>query len=407
MFSKQSFIPFFILIVLLTFNQQKIQAQTSLILGQDTETRVINTAVPFLLVAPDARAAGMGDVGAATSPDANSIHWNPAKLVFVEGKYGFSLSYSPWLRNIVNDMSISYLSGYYKLDELQAVGASLRYFNLGSITFTDENAQPIREFTPNEFALDVTYSRKLSDHMSAAITGRFIYSNLTADLVTGAGTNQTETKPGVTGAADIGFYYNSPDLDIAGLNSNIALGFVISNIGAKITYTNQDNREFIPTNMRLGTAFTSYLDSYNRVTLALDVNKLLVPTPPIPEFDENGNVIPTQDPSLLQGMFGSFSDAPNGFSEELQEFSLSAGAEYWYTDARTGQDIVSFRLGYFTEHVNKGNRKYFSVGLGGKYNVFGLDVAYLIPQGQNNPLAETLRFTLSFDFEGDDNNFGR
>ena len=404
--AKNKYITF--LIVILVFYQYQIRAQNSLILGQDTTKRVINTAVPFLSVAPDARAAGMGDVGVATSPDANSIHWNPAKLVFVEGKYGFSLSYSPWLRNIVNDMSISYLSGYYKLDELQAVGASLRYFNLGSITFTDDNAAIIREFTPNEFAFDVTYSRKLSDYMSAAITGRFIYSNLTADLVTGAGTNQTETKPGVTGAADIGFYYNSPDLDIAGLNSNIALGFVISNIGAKITYTNQDNREFIPTNMRLGTAFTSYLDSYNRVTLALDVNKLLVPTPPL--RDSNGNILQGSDPrdvSLLSGMFGSFSDAPDGFSEELQEFSLSAGAEYWYTDARTGQDIVSFRLGYFTEHVNKGNRKYFSVGLGGKYNVFGLDVAYLIPQGQNNPLAETLRFTLSFDFEGDDDNFGR
>lgn len=385
-------------VVIMSFN---VNAQgTTIILGQDTDRRPISTAVPFLSIAPDARSAAMGDVGVALSPDANSTYWNAAKLPFAKDKFGISLSYSPWLRQLVNDMYLAYLSGYYKLDDRQAVGFALTYFNLGDIQFTDIIGNPIKDFNPREFAFSGSYARKLGEQFSLAVSGRFIYSNLSANIVL---PNQQEAKAGITGAVDIGAYYTKDDLEVGGRPASLSLGVNISNIGAKISYSNENEQDFIPTNLRLGGAFTMDLDplSRNALTFALDFNKLMVPTPP--KLDSAGNIIDGTDPrdkTVLSGIFGSFSDAPDGFSEELQEFTTSIGVEYKYRDQQ-GRDVFAARAGYFNEHKNKGDRKYFTVGAGINYRQFGLDVAYLIPQSQsnNNPLAETLRFTLSLNFE--------
>lgn len=368
-------------------------SQTGAFIGQDTVSRPITTAVPFLSISPDARAAGMGDVGVATTADVNSIYWNPAKLVFAEAKIGASLSFTPWLRKLVNDMSLSYLSAYYKLDNRQAFGFALRYFNLGSIQFTDNQGGIIRDFVPNELAATLTYSRKLSEKLGVAVSGRYIHSNLSADLILA---NQQETKAGNTAAADIAVYYKT-DLTVSGMESNLAFGANISNIGAKISYTNKNERDFIPTNLRLGSAFTMNIDEFNKFTLALDLNKLMVPTPP--QVDSQGNIISgtsPRDKTLLSGMFGSFADAPGGFSEELKEFIIATGIEYWYND------LFAARVGYYNEHAQKGDRKYFTVGVGLRYKKLGFDAAYLLPQKETNPLAETLRFSILFNLGGDD-----
>ena len=365
--------------------------------GQDANNRVITTAVPFLSITPDSRSGGMGDAGVAISPDANSTYWNPSKLAFIDNQMGFSLSYSPWLAKIINDMSLSYLSGYYKITREQAVAVSLRYFDLGEIFFTDDQNNPQGDFNPKEFAFDATYARMLSEKFSLGITIRYVNSNLT-------GYYQTATiaaKPANTVATDVSAFYQT-DTKIG----NLAFGGNISNIGAKVTYSDQKNKDFIPTNLRLGSALTTEIDPYNKITFALDFNKLLVPTPPIYLTDANGAILTdadgkyiitssSKDPdrNLLSGMFGSFSDAPNGFSEEIQEVMISAGAEYWYNQ------LFAARLGYFYEQANKGNRQYFTLGVGFRYNVFGFDFAYLIPPKQEHPLAETLRFTLHFNFE--------
>jgi len=364
--------------------------------GANDNERVITTAVPFLSITPDSRSGGMGDAGVAISPDANSAYWNPSKLVFIDNQMGFSLSYSPWLAKIIPDMSLSYLSGYYKITREQAVAVSLRYFDLGEIFFTTVNNQPNGDFNPKEFAFDATYARMLSENFSLGITIRYVNSNLTGyDLLSTIG-----AKPANTVAADVSAFYQT-DTKIG----NLAFGGNISNIGAKVTYTNQENKDFIPINLRLGTALTTEIDPYNKITFALDFNKLLVPTPPIYLTDANG-IIQTEpdgkyiiesgkDPNrnLLSGMFGSFTDAPYGFSEEIQEVMVSLGAEYWYNQ------LFAARLGYFLEQANKGNRQYFTLGVGFRYNVFGFDFAYLIPPQQEHPLAETLRFTLHFNFE--------
>ena len=394
-----------LIIVLLLFAVADLAAQNSgVILGQDTSRRVITTGVPFLNFTPDARSGGMGDVGAAISADANSVHWNPAKMAFVESDMGFSLSYTPWLGNLINDMSISYLSGFKKLDQNQSVSASIRYFDLGDIELTDvgPNNQPISLgiFNPREIAIDASYSRKLSEGLSLGVTGRFIHSNLSGNITSSI---NNEGRPGVSVAADVGVYWRN-ELYQMGEGSEFALAAVISNIGSKITYNSADDRDFIPTNLRFGTAFTKALDASNTITLALDFNKLLVPTPPVYQFDEDGNLErdPNGDPiiargrdpyrPLLSGMFGSFSDAPDGFSEELQEVIISVGAEYWY------RELFALRTGYYHENQDKGNRRYVTLGTGLKYNSFGVDFAYLVPIIQNHPLAETLRFTLHFDF---------
>lgn len=377
-----------------------VHAQVN-VAGQDTTRRVITTAVPFLLIAPDARAGAMGDAGAATTPDANSTHWNVAKLALIKDEMGFSLSYTPWLAKIINDMSLSYLSGYYKINKEQSVGVSLSYFDLGNIQFTDRDGNDLQNFNPREFSFAGSYARLLSENMSIGVTLKYIRSNLTGNVFTS--TNDGEA--GVSLAADIGWYWNK---DI-GQNSNIALGASITDIGNKITYSNDDQKEFIPTNFRFGSAYKFGLDPYNSLTLALDFNKLMVPTPPVYLVDDNGSIIIDQnddpiisrgkdpDRAMLSGMFGSFTDAPDGASEELKEVMIGGGMEYWY------RDIFALRGGYFWESYEKGDRKYFTMGLGLRYNVFGIDFAYLVPVKRENPLAETLRFTLHFNFNDGNN----
>ncbi len=343
----------------------------------------------------------MGDVGVATSTDANSVHWNNGKLAFIEQDMGFAISYTPWLAKIVNDMSLSYLSGYKKIDRVQAVALSMRYFDLGEIQLTDNTGAPLNTFNPREFAVDATYSRKLSEELGLGVTGRFIHSNLS-----GSFSSSPDAKAGTSVAVDVGSYYTK-DLVLSGRNSNISAGAHISNIGQKLTYSSVDNEDFIPINLRLGAAFKTDLDAFNTITVALDFNKLMVPSPPIYETDGDGNFIADpNDPSkykiksgkdpyrpLLSGMFGSFGDAPDGFPEELNEIISSIGVEYWY------KDVFAARAGYHYETPQKGDRKYFTMGIGFRYQVFGIDFAYLVPQVQNHPLAETLRFSLLFNFD--------
>lgn len=368
------------------------------VLGQ-RKVNTITTAVPFLLIAPDARAGALGDAGVASSPDMNSMHWNPAKYAFMEQEMGIALSYTPWLRALVPDINLSYLTGYRKLDELQTIAFSLKYFTLGDVNFTDEVGNYLGTVRPNEFSLDVAYARILGDHLSGAIAARFIYSDLTQGQMAGG----METQAGVALAADVAAYYQRE------LNWNTPTGFAaginISNMGNKISYTDEINADFIPINLRTGTSLTFDLDGFNVISVMMDFNKLLVPTPPIYARDENGQVIigddgefvieSGRDPnrSVVAGMLGSFADAPGGFQEELNEVSISVGAEYWYDQQ------FALRAGYFHEHQSKGNRKYFTLGVGLKYNVFGLDFAYLVPVAQRSPLENVLRFSLTFDFD--------
>lgn len=371
------------------------------ILGQ---INTITTAVPFLQIAPDSRAGGMGDYGVATSPDPNSIHWNPAKMAFAEKKFGFSVSYTPWLRALVNDINLAYISGYKKLKNDQAIGASLRYFSLGNIDFTNDNAEKTGSFNPNEWAFDVAYSRKLGEDFSAGLALRYIYSNLTGGIA--IQNNTIQTHAGTSVAADLSGYYRK-SVDLGKKDGILGIGANISNIGSKISYTDTQNKDFIPTNFRLGTNLQIDLDQYNSISFGADINKLLVPTPPhylktpqgTDSLDIEGNRIVEygKDPtntSVAQALFSSWSDAPGGFKEELREFTYSIGTEYWYDKQ------FAIRAGYFHEASTKGNRKFFTVGAGLRYNVFGLDFAYLIPTSQRNPLENTLRFTLTFDFDG-------
>lgn len=375
------------------------QAQKPNYLGQ---TNTITTAVPFLLIAPDARAGAMGDVGGATTPDASSMHWNPAKYAFIESKAGFAASYSPWLRAIVSDINLAYVAGYYKLDDRQTIAASLLYFTLGDITFTDIQGETIGNYRPNEFSLDGTYSRKFSETWSGAVAARYIHSNLTQGISVGG----VATKPGKSIAADVSVYHQR-ELEWRNVEfAEFAFGVNISNIGAKISYSDATTEtDFIPTNLRISPRLTIDLDEYNRLSFTFDINKLLVPTPPIyatddsgnPLYDNDGNriIAAGKDPdvNVVQGMLQSWYDAPDGFEEELREFYYAVGAEYWYDKA------FAIRSGFFYENKLKGNRQYFTLGAGLKYNVFGLDFSYLVPLEQRNPLENTLRFTLSFDFD--------
>lgn len=354
------------------------QTPGSVLSGQGGERNPITVAVPFVGFAPDSRASAMGDVGVATSPDVNSIHWNNAKLAFIDNDLGFAFSYSPWLGKIVDDMSLNYLSFFKKIDQTQAFGASLRYFDLGEIQKYDDQAFFQGVENPNELAVDASYSRKLSDRMGLGVTMRFIWSNIAGDL-----SQAPDAKAGTSVAVDLGWYYTKPIL-LSGKNSEISFGAHISNIGQKITYSSTSNENFIPANLRLGTAFKTDLDPYNTLTFALDINKLLVPTP---------DSIANNTPTLLSGTFGSFGDAPRGFEEELEEITGSLGLEYWY------RDLFAVRAGYFYEHVNKGDRKYFTLGTGFRYQIFGFDFSYLIPVEQNHPLADTLRISLLFNLD--------
>ncbi len=355
---------------------QTVGPGTSL-LGQDSTNRVITTAVPFLGITPDARAAALGDAGVASNPDVNSPYWNSAKLVFIKEDAGVSASYTPWLGKIINDMYIFYLSGYYKIDRRQAVALSMKYFDLGEVQFNQgpDPADQLGRYNPREMALDVTYSRLLTENISIGGALRYIYSNLTGYL---SGPN-IDASPGHSVAVDMGFYFTKP---YTWKNSNLSLGATITNLGGKISYSDQNNSDFLPTNLRLGGAYRIEVGPLNTFTFLLDFNKLMVPS-----------VKETPPPSMLSGVFGSFSDAPDGFSEEMREVTTSLGVEYWYNETFAG------RLGYFYEAKDKGDRKYLTFGIGAKVDKFGLDVAYLVPTNKReNALAETLRFTAYMHF---------
>lgn len=359
-------------------------------------TNTILTAVPFLRIVADARSGAMGDTGIGLSPDPNAMHFNQSKLVFAEKPLAISATYTPWLRALgLNDVYLAYLTGYYKLDDLQAIGIGLRYFSLGDINFTDENGTPTGTGRPNEFDINIAYSRKLTDKFSAAVGAKFIYSNLAA----GQQVDGQVINAGTAGAADISLTYKT-EVEANGKKSDLMLGAAITNIGSKITYTNAANKQkdFLPTNLGIGGAWTFNFDEYNSLTVASDVNKLLVPTrcfgETLDECDADGNGTPDwREQSPVAGIFSSFGDAPNGFSEELKELMYSFGLEYWYDKQ------FAVRAGYFTESRSKGDRHFFTVGLGLKYNIFGLNFSYLVPTtNQRNPLDNTLRFSLLFDF---------
>ncbi|NOT75615.1 MAG: type IX secretion system outer membrane channel protein PorV [Cyclobacteriaceae bacterium] len=358
---------------------QTIAGSGTNLINQDSTNKVITTAVPFLTITPDARAAGMGDAGVATSADGNSAFWNAAKLAFVEKGYGVSLSYTPWLGKVINDMYVFQLSGFYKINRQQTVAASMKYFDMGEVQFNhgptsfDQDGR----YNPREFAFDVTYSRLLTEHMSIGGTLRYIHSNLTGYL----SSPNSDAAPANSVAVDFGFYYTKP---MVWKNSNLSLGATITNLGGKISYASQDSKDFLPTNLRIGSAYKIELDLLSSLTFALDFNKLMVPSP------SPGS----KSQSMLSGVLGSFTDAKGGFAEEIREITTSLGVEYWYNNTVAG------RLGYFYEAQEKGNRKYLTAGVGFRYDKFGMDVAYLVPtNGRENALAETIRFSLSMLFD--------
>lgn len=389
-------------------------------IGQDyaVSPNVITTAVPFVSIAPDARGGAMGDCGVASTPDVYSMNYNAAKYVYLQDKLTFGLAYSPWLRNLVNDMNLAYLAGAYKINDRSAVAASLRYFSCGEIDFRDPNNNEMGKYSPNEWAIDATYSRMLGDYLAGAVAGRFIYSNLTQ------GQNDY-SRPAISVAADIGVYYNRPVEWFNTMDAEFAWGVSITNIGSKINYNSASERkDFIPTTLHLGPSLKLDLDEYNSLAFNLDFTKLLVPTPPVIERDSMGR--PVIDPntgdykilygmdnnvSVVQGMIQSFYDAPGHgynsltgemvdygkFYEELCEINIGVGVEYWYNN------VFAVRAGYFNESALKGNRKYVTLGAALHYNVFSLDVSYLIPVNTvagSNPLENTLRFNLTYSMGG-------
>ncbi|MBP5387368.1 MAG: type IX secretion system outer membrane channel protein PorV [Prevotella sp.] len=368
---------------------------TTTVMAQNKEDMFnpVNTSVTSQTIAPDARAAGMGDVGAATDPDVVSQYWNPAKYPFTISRAGVALNYTPWLRQLVSDMDLAYLVGYYRIGDYSAVSGSLRYFSLGEVwTSSATDATNDMTINPYEMSLDVAYSLMLSEKFSLSAAVRWIYSDLTYDFT-------EDTSPGSAFAADVSCYYQNY-LNIGARECQLGLGFNVSNIGSKISFGGDEHSEFIPTNMRLGASLMIPVDEYNRFTLAADANKLLVPTYPKQKEEETSQEYQDRlekeyfDVSSISGMFKSFNDAPNGFKEELEEIQWSVGAEYTY------HDQFAIRAGYHHESENKGNRKYFTVGAGFRMSVFSLDAGYVIATAKSNPLDQTLRFTLSFDMDG-------
>lgn len=346
----------------------------------------VEYAVISQTIAPDARAAGMGDVGAATDPDVNSQYWNPAKYPFCISRAGISLNYTPWLRQLVSDIDLAYVGGYYRIGDYSALSGSLRYFSLGEV-FTDDMT-----VNPYEMSLDVAYSLMLNENFSLAAAIRWIYSDLRYDY-------SEDSSPASAFAADIAMYYQNY-LNIGSRECQLGLGMNISNVGSKISYFGDDRSQFLPANLRLGASLMVPVDEYNRFSISADANKYLVPTVPVQNEDESASeyqdrvVREYSDVSAISGIFKSFSDAPGGFSEELKEIQWSVGAEYVY------HDQFSLRAGYHHESEMKGNRKYFTVGGGFRMNVFSLDVGYVISTAQSNPLDQTLRFSLAFDMDG-------
>jgi Type IX secretion system protein PorV len=362
---------------------------TTLVSAQADKLNVVTTAVPFLRISPDARSGGMGDMGVATAPDANSSYFNVAKAVFNQSKGGIGVTYTPWLKDLgLNDVYLASLAGYYKFDDNSAITGSFRYFSLGNIQFTDNLGNDLNTYRPREFGFDLGYSRKLSEKLGVGLGAKYIYSNLAG----GAAVGNTSYKAGTAFAADLSLFYNNQNEAGQGL----ATGLSLSNLGTKIAYTNNaDQKDFIPANLSLGTMYTKVMDESNKLGFGIEVNKLMVPTPPV-EGDAAALTAYRQK-GILSSWFSSFGDAPGGFKEELKEFQISVGAEYTYNNQ------FSVRAGYFYEDKTKGNRKYFTMGVGVKYNIFGLNFSYLLPSGNGtnrNPLSNTLRFSLIFDLDG-------
>lgn len=356
----------------------------------------ISTGMPIMLTAPDAVAGALGDAGVASRPDAYSAHWNCAKFAFVENDLGISTTYTPWLRNLgVGDMNLLYLGGYKRINDRSAVALSLTYFSLGDIESMDEQGVEMGNMHPNEFAADISYALKLSDNLSLGATGRLNHSDLTNGQNVG---NQT-TKAANSLAADVGLYYQTA----VDKSQEVALGALISNLGAKLSYSDDDTeKEFLPANLRLGGRYSNQIDQYNKINILFDINKLLVPTPPVQEAGETDIEYSRRykdynNMGVMQGAIQALYDAPGGFQEKLQELQLSAGAEYWYND------MFAARAGYFFEHKNKGGRQYATVGFGIRYNIFNVDFSYLIPTTQfgNNPLSNTIRISLTVNFAND------
>ena len=356
----------------------KSQAQST------TGSNYVSTAVPFLSIVPDSRAGALGNSGVATSPDHNSMFWNAAKYSFTESEAGVSASYTPWLREVIDDMSISYLSGFYSLDKNQTIAASFRYFSLGEIFFQKTAEEIAIKKNPYELAFDVAYSRKLGNNISGAIAFRYIFSDLTQNSV-------ENSKSASAFAADLSVYHrkeygssNNPSVWSWGVN--------ISNIGSKIRYSDDSDKEFIPTNLRIGSAYKHQIDRNNSITMSLDMNKLLVPSY-YDDNDDDGDNVYSNDQSVMSGIFSSFSDAEGGMSEEFKEITWSLGFEYWY------QNQFAIRTGYFYENEAKGNRKFYTAGVGAKLSMFDIDFSYLIPSSQNNPLQNTLRVSISANLD--------
>lgn len=363
----------------------------------------ISTGMPILLIAPDAISAGMGDAGAASTPDIYSAHWNNAKYAFIDGDIGVGTTYTPWLRNLkVSDMNLLYLGGFKRINSRSAVGASLTYFSLGEIQGTDADGNTRGTMNPNEFAVDVTYAMKLNNQLSLGATGRFVNSDLTNGQQISDGSGYVTTKPATSIAADLGLYWQSP-ID---KSQEIAFGAFFSNLGAKLSYSDDDTKkEFLPANLRIGGRYTNHINESNDISLLFDINKLLVPTPPVTVGDSTyskyyRNMTEYYNTGVVRGAIQSFYDAPGGFSEELRELQFSVGGEYWY------KQTLAARAGYFFEHATKGGRQYLTFGFGLKYNIVQFDVAYLVPTTSfsSNPLSNTIRISLIFNFKSKQNN---
>lgn len=380
------------------------------------QLNAITTSMPFLSIVPDSRAGAMGDAGTTLSANSTSIFWNTAMLNFAESKSQIGVSYTPWLRKLTNDIHLSYLSGYAKIDKRQAISASLRYFSLGEITFTTADATVIREDKPSEFEIALGYAFKLSERQSIGINGKFAYSNLTG----GSTIPGVNTKAGVAGMTDLSYVFRNPDLKIGKADAIYAFGITINNVGNKVAYSDVQRRDFLPQNLKLGNSITAKLDQFNKLTYSLELQKLLVPTPPKTRINsETGEVEflsgKNNDVGVIAGMFQSFYDAPgvlqkddagnfvptdgggfaveknSRFKEEMSEINIATGLEYWYNN------VFALRGGFFYESKNKGGRQFFTAGVGFQYNIFGVDISYLAALQRTNPLANTLRFTLRFD----------
>lgn len=400
---------FTIFVSYLSFAQPSGQGVTQ----KDIQLNTITTAMPFLGINPDSRSGAMGDAGTALSPNASSVMWNTAMLNFAEDKSEIGISYTPWLRQLTNDMHLSYLSGYARVGDRHVIGGALRYFSLGEITFTDANNNYIRDFKPNEFELTLAYAFRLADKHSIGVNGKFAYSNLTGGLVTPG----AETKAAIAGIADISYAFRTEDINWFKMNGIYSFGVTIVNVGNKVSYTETADRDFLPTTLKIGNAYTAKIDKYNKLTVSVDVSKMLVPTPAVYEKINGETTLisgKSKDVGVIAGMIQSFYDAPgtvirdsNGdavqnsdgtyqvkkgskLAEELREIMIGSGLEYWYSD------IFALRGGYFYENVSKGGRQFFTVGVGFKYNIFSFDFSYLAALKRNNPLANTMRFTLRF-----------